>query len=69
MISLMTPETGATMGISIFIASMTMITSSSSTRSPTFFSTFKIFPTMGAVIGVAKVFLLFKRQEAIGMRQ
>src|SRR5437773_12549631 len=54
------PATGATMGISIFIASMTMTTSSSSTCSPTCFSIFKILPTIGASTVVANVILLLQ---------
>ena len=59
--------TGATTGISIFIASMTITTSSSSTWSPACFSIFNILPTMGASTDVAKVCLLLS--GFVGVRQ
>src|SRR4029077_4272660 len=58
MFSLTVPAPGATMGISLFIASMTITTSSSSTWSPACFSILKILPTIGASTLVAKDSLL-----------
>jgi len=63
--SFTTPLTGATTGISIFIASNTATWSFSSTRSPTFTEIDTIFPTIGTVTGVAiKTSLLIHRVRA-----
>src|SRR5436190_7551315 len=56
-ISEIVPASGATISISIFIASITTIVSSSCTLSPTLAAMLRILPTIGALTGVATAWL------------